>query len=392
MILVNNPGSWSYIYSPLEHAPWHGATPTDLVFPFFLFAVGNALAFVMPKLEAGGNAAFWKKVIRRTLLIFGIGLFLTWWPFVQYINNHLVAKGWEWTGEDGSIRGIRVMGVLQRIALCYFLGSVLIYYLKPKRAFLTGLIILLIYWLTCVLGNPDDPYSLTGWFGTRVDLAVFGEPHVYHGESLQGKPYAFDPEGLVSTLPAVVNVIFGYLVGDYIRRRGKQIQDMPDPAVKGLAIYQTLSVLFIAAVALLFTAYIWNLVFPINKKIWTSSYVVFTTGLATVVLTTLIYAIEVRQARGWWTRFFDVFGKNALFIFALSSFLPKSLSLIRWADHVDAKGKTVYLDPWHWWYAKVCANIPGAPQNGSLAFALSVIILFWAICYWLDKKKIYIKV
>jgi predicted acyltransferase len=392
MILVNNPGSWAHIYSPLEHAPWHGATPTDLVFPFFLFAVGNALAFVLPRLEAEGDAAFWTKVIRRTLLIFAIGVFLTWFPFVQYLDDRLVFKGWEWVGDDGVVHGIRVMGVLQRIALCYFFASVIIYYLKPRGAFLAGLILLLLYWMLCVVGNPADPYSLTGWFGTKIDLAAFGEPHIYHGELLHGKPYAFDPEGLMSTLPAIVEVIFGFLVGDYIRKRGEQVLHMENPAAKGLAIYQTLTVLFVAAVALLFTGYAWNLNFPINKKIWTSSYVVFTSGLAILTLATLVYAIEVRQVRGWWTRFFNVFGKNPLFIFAFSSFLPKVLWLIRWPDHVDAKGSTVYMDPWHWWYSKVCARMPGAPEIGSLAFALSIIILFWAICYWMDKRKIYVKV
>src|SRR5215210_2533426 len=117
MILVNNPGSWSHIYTPLEHAPWHGCTPTDLVFPFFLFAVGNALAFVMPRFEAAGDAAFWRKIIKRTLLIFGIGLLLNWSPFVRFQNDHLVLKGWEWTNDTGEWSGIRVPGVLQRIAL-----------------------------------------------------------------------------------------------------------------------------------------------------------------------------------------------------------------------------------------------------------------------------------
>jgi predicted acyltransferase len=391
MILVNNPGS-SHVFSPLEHAEWHGVTPTDLVFPFFLFAVGNAMAFVMPRLEAAGSGAFWKKVIKRTLLIYGIGLFLTWWPFVQYINGNLVPKGWTWTGEDGLVHGIRVMGVLARIAVCYFFASVIVYYLKPRGAFLTGLLLLLFYWLLCVLGNPSDPYSLTGWFGTRVDLAVFGEPHIYHGEHLNGKPYAFDPEGLMSTLPAIVQVIFGFLVGDYIRKRGQHIEAMDNAAVKGYEIYQTLTILFIAAVALLFTGYAWGLSFPINKKIWTSSYVCYTTGLAILTLSTLIYAIEVRRVRGWYTQFFDVFGKNALFIFALSSFLPKLLWLIRWPDHLNEQGKVVYMDPWHWWYAKVCARIPGIPEIGSLAFAISVILIFWTICYWLDKRKIYIRV
>jgi predicted acyltransferase len=142
MILVNNPGSWSHIYSPLEHAPWHGVTPTDLVFPFFLFAVGNAMAFVMPRLEAGGPAAFWRKIVKRTLLIFGIGLFLQWWPFLQWQDDHLIAKGWEWVDSTGSSKGVRVMGVLQRIALCYFFAAIIIYYLKLRGAFLAGLLIL----------------------------------------------------------------------------------------------------------------------------------------------------------------------------------------------------------------------------------------------------------
>lgn len=393
MILVNNPGSWSHIYSPFEHAPWNGLTPTDLVFPFFLFAVGNALAFVMPRLYEKGHKAFWTKIIKRSILIYAIGLFLTWWPFAQYINNQLTFRSWTWIGEDGFNHGVRVMGVLARIAVCYFFSSILIYYLKPKGAFLAGLLILLFYWLLCVIGNPTDPYSLTGWFGRTIDIQLFGEPHVYHGELLNGKPYPFDPEGIVSTLPPIVQIIFGFLVGDFIRKRGAHLQQ-PEvkPAVKGLEIYQTLTILFIAATGMLLTAYIWNMAFPINKKIWTSSYVVCTTGLAILVLSSMIYGIEIKQYKGWITRFFDVFGKNALFIFALSAFLPKLLALFRWADHTDPSGKTVYLDPWHWWYQKVCILIPGAPENGSLLFALSVVFLFWLICYWLDKKKIYFKI
>src|ERR1700704_437775 len=124
MILVNNPGTWSHIYSPLEHAAWHGLTPTDLVFPFFLFAVGNAMSFVMPRLQAGGDALFWKKVLKRTLLIFLIGLFLNWSPFVMWQDDHLVMKGFTWFDSEGHLHGVRIMGVLQRIALCYFFASV----------------------------------------------------------------------------------------------------------------------------------------------------------------------------------------------------------------------------------------------------------------------------
>src|SRR5688500_13189637 len=119
MILVNNPGTWSHIYDPLEHAPWHGITPTDLVFPFFLFAVGNAMAFVMPRLQAGGDGLFWRKVVKRSLLIFAIGLFLNWWPFVRWQGDSLEAIPWTWTGANGEVLGVRILGVLQRIAICY---------------------------------------------------------------------------------------------------------------------------------------------------------------------------------------------------------------------------------------------------------------------------------
>lgn len=387
MILVNNPGSWGHIYSPLEHAPWHGLTPTDLVFPFFLFAVGNAMAFVMPGMEEAGDKVFWKKVIRRTILIFAIGLFLNWWPFVRWENEQLIVNGWTWTTATGKVVGVRIGGVLQRIALCYFFGSVIVYYLKVRGAFLAGLIILLVYWFLCVAGNPLDPYSLHGWFGTKIDLAVLHEPHMYHGEGV-----VFDPEGLMSTIPAIVQVIFGFLAGDYIRKRGKHIEQMQDNAVKGFEIYQTLTVLFVAAIGFLVAGYVWDLSFPVNKKIWTSSYVVVTTGMAIAILATMIYAIEVKRIRNWVTRFFDVFGKNALFVFALSAFLPKGLRLIRIPNGVDLKGHPAYTSPWSWMYDKVYKFVPGDPKIGSLLFALTVIFFMWAVCYWMDKKKIYIKV
>jgi predicted acyltransferase len=184
MILVNNPGTWSHIYDPLEHAPWHGLTPTDLVFPFFLFAVGNAMAFVMPRLEAAGDALFWKKVIKRTLLIFLIGLFLNWWPFFKWEDGSIIFRSW--VDAKNTESGVRIMGVLQRIALCYFFASVIVYYLKAQKAFYTGLIFLLLYWLMCIIFNPADPYSLKGWFGTDIDKSILGVAHIYKGE---GMPY-----------------------------------------------------------------------------------------------------------------------------------------------------------------------------------------------------------
>jgi predicted acyltransferase len=372
MILVNNPGTWSNIFAPLEHAPWHGCTPTDLVFPFFLFAVGNAMAFVMPKLETAGDRVFWKKVLKRTSLIFLIGLFLNWSPFVTWQSNELVFKSWIWTDAKGQIQGIRILGVLQRIALCYFFASVIVYYLKTRKAFYTGLVLLLLYWVICVVFNPTDPFSLTGWFGTNVDKAVLNIAHMYKGE---GVP--FDPEGLMSTIPAIVQVIFGYIVGDYIQKKGKN--------------FEMTTNLFVAGAVLVFTGFCWDMVFPINKKIWTSSYTIYTTGLAIMTIATLIYLIEFRNIKGLWSKFFDVFGKNPLFIFVLSGFLPRVLGLIRIPNGTDAEGHAKFTSPFGWFYENICKT-PFKLEVGSLIYAICMIIFYWAICYWLDKKKIYIKV
>jgi predicted acyltransferase len=365
MILVNNPGDWGHIFSPLAHASWHGLTPTDLVFPFFLFAVGNAMSFVMPKLAQGTDANFWKKVLKRTLLIFAIGLFLNWSPFVKWSDEHLIFKQWE---------SIRIMGVLQRIALCYFFASIIIYYGKSKMALYSGSVILLLYWmLTTILGAPGHPYSLSGYFGNAIDQSILGITHIYKGE---GVP--FDPEGLTSTLPAIVQVIFGYLVGEYIQNKGKN--------------FEMLSQLLLTGVVLVFAGYIWDFSFPINKKIWTSSYVVYTSGLAMITLSVFIYFIEFKHAAGKWSYFFEVFGKNPLFIFVLSGFLPRVIALLRWEDHINEQGEKVYTSSLPWFYEHVCKNIYSDPRIGSLLYALCFIAFMAILAYILDKKKIYIKV
>lgn len=382
MILVNNPGTWSHIYDPLEHAPWHGLTPTDLVFPFFLFAVGNALSFVMPRLEKGGDAVFWKKILIRSVIIFLVGLFLTWWPFVKWQGDELVFKPWEYTDANGNLQGVRILGVLPRIALAYFFASILIYYLKTRLAFYVGLLILLLYWILCfTLGD----YSMQGWFGNKVDRAILGVAHMYKGEGIP-----FDPEGIMSTLPAIVQVIFGYLVGDYIQKKTRlDIGQAPLDGGQARKVggqenyFEMLSGLFVAGVALLLTGLTWDTVFPINKKIWTSSYVVYTTGMAMITIATMIYLIEIKNIKGPLTKFFDVFGKNALFVFALSAFIPKGLTLIRLEEGVN---------PWNWIYKKVYIHVPGPKETGSLLFAITVILFMWFICWIMDRKKIYVKV
>jgi predicted acyltransferase len=367
MILVNNqPGT---AYTPLDHAPWHGLTPTDLVFPFFLFAVGNALAFVMPRMEEKGDAWFLRKVFRRTLLIFSINVLLGWFPFLRWSNDHLVGKGWTWMTDEGTLAGIRVMGVLARIALAYCGAALIVYYAKLRGAFFISGCLLIGYWALCLfLGDPADPYSLNGYFGTAVDKAVFGPEHMYHGEGV-----AFDPEGLASTIPAIVSVILGYFAGTYIRLKGKS--------------YEMLAHLLLAAFVLLLAGYCWGTVFPINKKIWTSSYTLVAAGWAAATLALLIYFIEFRAATGAWSKFCDVFGKNPLFIFILSGALPRLLRLIRIPDNGRPS------DPLSWFFHHCCQPLSlGRAENAALLYAVTLIILYWLIGRILDKRKIYIRV
>jgi predicted acyltransferase len=207
-----------------------------------------------------------------------------------------------------------------------------------------------------------------------VDIRLFGVAHVYKGE---GVP--FDPEGLVSTTAAIVQVIFGYLTGQYIQQKGKN--------------FEMLTHLFVAGAVLLLAGYCWDMVYPINKKIWTSSYTIYTSGLAIISLAVLIYLIEFKEKKNAFTKFFDVFGKNPLFIFVLSGFLPRVLALIRIQNAVDpVTGKPVYLPPFGWFYEHICKNIATDLRMGSLVYALGMIAFYWSIVYVMDKKKIYVKV
>lgn len=371
MILVNNPGSWGHIYGPLKHAPWHGCTPTDLVFPFFLFAVGNAMAFVIPRLQQEGPAVFWKKVIKRFLLIFGIGLFLNWSPFIKWQDGEIVFK--HWVDPENPDSGIRILGVLQRIAIAYFFASIIAFFAKPRIAFYICTVILLAYWAILYAANPGDPYSMEGFVGTGMDRVLLGIAHIYKGE---GVP--FDPEGLLSTLPAIVQVVFGYFAGQYIQQKGKN--------------YEMLANLLVAGVIMSLAGLIWGTSFPINKKIWTSSYVLYTTGLGLLTIGVMIYLVEFRQVRGWWSSFFDAFGKNPLFIFVLSGFLPRVVGLFRWQDGLNDKGEPMYTNAFSWFYEHICDPISSDPRNGSLLYAVIMITFYWLLAWWLDRKKIYIKV
>ncbi len=388
MILVNNPGTWSHLFPPLAHADWHGCTPTDLVFPFFLFAVGNAMAFVMPRLRAAGDAVFWKKVLKRTVLIFGIGIFLNWWPFVEWQGEALMFK--HWVSPDDPEQGVRILGVLQRIALAYLFASIMVYYLKEKQVIAVSVLLLLGYWVVCAVFGGDEPYSRAGWFGNAIDRAVIGVAHLYKGE---GVP--FEPEGLMSTMPSVVQVVMGYLAGVYLQARGRVDWLWPNVWRKqpeARSADNMLAGLFVVAALLALLGLFWGLAFPINKKIWTSSFVLYTTGLALFSIGTSVWFIEVLGVRNGFTRFFDVFGKNPLFIYVLSGMLPRLSGILRFQVGVDAAGERVYSTPLAWFYQEVCAKVPGPPEVGSLCYALVFLGGCWAICYVLDRKGIYIKV
>ena len=353
MIIVNTAGG-PLSYAPLNHAKWHGFTPTDLVFPSFLFAVGNAMSFVMARWDTLPQSQVLGKIFKRTFIIFLMGYLLYWFPFVELdAQGHLGLS---------PIGNTRILGVLQRIALAYCIGSLLIYYLKPKASVIICIIILLIYWpVMYFFGDAADPLSLTGNAALRFDKWIMGENHMYHGEGI-----AFDPEGWISTLPAVGNVVAGYVVGKFVQQKGKT--------------YEGLAKLMLAGFGLLVIAYFWDLGFPINKKLWTSSFVVYTVGLDCIILSAVIYVIDfLKKTKG--TFFFTVLGKNPLFIYLLSEYGATIISIL----HVKPD-----YSVGSWLYDTIYK--PTGAYFGSFLFAVSFMLFCWCVGYFLDKKKIYVRV
>ncbi|WP_086477332.1 acyltransferase family protein [Arenibacter amylolyticus] len=353
MIMVNNPGSWSSIYPPLKHAAWHGFTPTDWVFPSFLFVVGTAMSFSMRKYEQLGNAAILRKIFKRAGAIFLIGLLLNAFPFIYRTDGGIAFK---------NLANIRIMGVLQRIALCYLFGALIIHYLKLKKSVIVGVVILFVYWaIMYFFGSSPLPYSLENNAALKFDNLIFRPENIYKGFGI-----VFDPEGLLSTLTATVNVIAGYAAGVFIQKSGKQLK--------------TVLKLIGAGVLLLAVALLWDPFFPINKPIWTSSYVLYSVGWTLIVLAILIYVLELWNLKKW-AYFFEAFGKNPLFIYVLSGVVAKLLGFIQ------INGTSLHSWIYKNLYLSWLDNI-----NASLAFAISFIIVMWLIGYVLDKKRIYIKV
>lgn len=354
MVIVNTPGSWTHMYAPFMHADWHGFTITDLVFPTFLFVVGNAMSFSMKKLEQMEQGLFLKKVFKRTFLIFIIGWLLNAFPFVDYSpgTGYTMINWLE----------VRLLGVLQRIALCYMLASLILYYFRKRGAIIFSVVTLLGYWgVLYYFGESEDPYSLAGNAVLKLDLWLIGAKYLYMGEGIP-----FEPEGILSTFPSVVNVIAGYFAGRAIQQWGNNSK-----TVKNLIIW---------GIGLIVLCLVWDFVFPINKKIWTSSYVLLTVGLDLFLIAFLVQVIEVWKRRSW-TYPFEVFGRNPLILYVLSGVVITLFYSIRISDQ-HLKGIL---------YENLFTNWLG-PKDASLLFSIAYMLLIWLIGLWMDKRKIYIKV
>jgi len=373
MVLVNNPGSWDAIYGPLDHAEWNVWTPTDLVFPFFLFIVGVAITLSLGKRLASGGPKrdLYLKIIRRSLLIFVVGVILNTFPFYDF------AKG-EWL-DPGTVR---IMGVLQRIAICYLIASVLFLHTDWRQQAIIAIGMLIIYWFLMTL--IDVPGCITTSVNLKpcnlaayIDRSILTENHMWQ----QSKVY--DPEGLLSTIPAIATTIAGMLTGTWIS------SESTAPA-GGLARnesgtqYRKVSAIFFFGVVLVALGWIWSFWFPINKRLWTSSYVAFTAGLALCFLGVCYWLIDIKKYTAW-AKPFVIFGANAIALYIGSEFLAVALSVIRVAG---PDGNSIALQDW------ILNNLFltwAMPVNASLAFAIC-IVLFWLLMMWLlYRKRIFIR-
>ncbi|MBC8030269.1 MAG: DUF5009 domain-containing protein [Pyrinomonadaceae bacterium] len=350
MVLVNNPGTWGHIYWPLAHASWHGWTPTDLVFPFFLFIVGVAIPLAFGKrMEQGGSKRdLYIKIVRRTLIIFALGIFLAGFPYFQFST-------------------IRIPGVLQRIAVCYLFASIIFLNTKVRTQVLITIALCLLYWALMTLlhapGFSAGDLSKEGSVASFIDRTVLG-PHIWK----QGK--VFDPEGLLSTIPAIATTLLGVLTGQWLRTE--------KPA------YEKTAGLFVAGAACIVIGWCWNPFFPINKSLWTSSYVFFTGGLALQFLAFCYWLIDIKKYQRW-AKPFVVFGVNAIVLFVGTGVMARLMGLIKlpWGvGQISLQG---------WIFQKLFLSW-ASPINASLAYALAFILLWLGLMWILYSRKIFIKI
>jgi predicted acyltransferase len=356
MILVNNPGDPGTTYWPLQHARWHGWTPTDLVFPFFLFIVGVAIVLALKRrVDAGAPLRpLHLKILRRSLILFGLGLLLAGFPFGLLGSRSFAELLAVW----------RIPGVLQRIAVCYLVVSLLVLHCRVRTLKLVTVALLVGYWalMTLVpvpgLGDPniDDPGGhLSAW----LDRTVFGD-HVWEYAKV------YDPEGLLSTLPALATTLFGVFAGLLLAARIEPLERVTR--------------LFVAGAALAAAGFVWGWFFPINKPIWTSSYAVFTAGLAFSTLALCYWGVDLRGERTL-TRFFVIYGVNAIAVYVGSGALARTLAVV---DIGGVPLKQVIYQ------ALFLSWLP--PQVASLAYALTWVAGWFLVLAWMYRRKIFITI
>ncbi len=365
MILVNNPGSWGHIYAPLEHAPWNGLTPTDLVFPFFMFIMGVSTYFSLRKYEfTFSGKAMWK-ILRRSVVIFFIGMFIAWFGlFLRGVLSDLTF--WE---AVLNFDHIRILGVMPRLAICYCVGSLLALWIKHR--YLPWVVggMLVVYTIMLICGNGFE-FADTNVISI-VDHRVLGADHMY-ADTVDGVTLKFDPEGLLSTLPSIAHMLIGFICGSWL----VSIKDNRD----------RINRLFIAGTILTFAGFLLSYGVPINKKIWSPTFVLTTCGLASSFLGLLIWIIDIKGKKRW-CRFFEVFGINPLFLYCLGAILSIVLGAVKIPvgdGFTSIKG---------WAYNDVLIPLAGGHDAlASLLFAILFVIINWLVGLILYKKKIYIKI
>jgi predicted acyltransferase len=346
MILVNNPGSWSHVYAPLRHAEWHGWTPTDLIFPFFLFIVGVAIPFSFGKRMERGDSrrGLMLHVVRRAAILFGLGLLMRAVPRFDFET-------------------LRIMGVLQRIGLVYLFAAPAYLFLSRRGRVLVTVLLLLGYWalmtLVPVPGYGAGDLSPDGNLAAYLDRMILGH-RLWAG--------TWDPEGLLSTLPAVGTTLLGIFTGEWLRSEASNGEKVVGMMVTG--------------VAGILLGFLWSLFFPINKGLWTSSYVVFTAGAGLLLLGGFFWAMEIKGRRAW-AQPFVIYGMNAIAVFVASGMVAKQMGLTR----VGPEGISLKS----WIYEALFASWAG-PLNGSLAFAISYVLVWLAIMWILYRRRIFIKI
>ena len=374
MILVNNPGSWSHIYTPLEHAAWNGLTPTDLVFPFFMFIMGISTYISLRKSEFKPSGHLIWKIVRRTVVIFAIGLAIGWFSkfcrALAFPSDEALAMsfGERLLAAANSFSTLRLVGVMPRLALCYCAAAIIALTVKHKYIPWLSLGILVVYSLLLLTGNGYE-FSDTNII-SRVDHAVLGENHMYH-DIVNDVRLAFDPEGLLSTLPSIAHVLIGFWVGIYLMGTKDN--------------HARIEHLFIVGAFHTFAGFLLSYGLPLNKKIWSPSFVITTCGLASTLLALLIWIIDIKGYKTW-CKFFEAFGINPLFMYVLGGVLSILFSFIM----LPIGGESVSI---HNLIHKVfLGSFIADPKFASLCYALIFIAINWSIGYILYKKKIYIKI